>query len=138
MPAYGLAGKHYFMANKAKRLSRENRRARIAALATDLPDDALGSLLEFAEFLQTKYPAVEQQTLEITTIDRPDKESVIAAIKRLSKTYPMLDKKILFEQTSVAMTAHVMQDMLPKESIDRLEAVFRKEYDKLVGDRNNA
>ena len=125
------------MVKKAKRLSGEDKRARIAVLATDLPDDALDSLLEFAEFLRTKYPAIEQQILEITAIDRPDNESVVKAIKRLTKTYPMLDKKILFEQTSIAMTAHVMQQVSPKESIDRLEAVFRKEYDNLVADHEN-
>lgn len=120
------------MANKAKHSSREDKLPHLATLAADLPDEALDSLVEFAGFLRTKYPVIEQPVLEITAIDRPDNESVVKAIKRLSKTYPMLDKKILFEQTSIAMTAHVMQQVSPKESIDRLEAVFRKEYDALL------
>ena len=36
-------------------------------------------------------------------IPRPETESVIAAIKRLSKTYPMLERKLLFNQTSILM-----------------------------------
>jgi len=44
----------------------------------------------------------------------------------------MLDKKILFEQTSAAMSAHVLNEVSAKESIDRLEKVFRKEYEDLI------
>ena len=103
---------------------------RLATLASGLPDQAQRSLLEFAEFLSHKYP-VENQATEpaLVPIERPPKETVIAAIRRLTKTYPMLEKEVLFQQTSQAMSDHVLQSVSVKESIDRLEAVFRKEYE---------
>lgn len=93
-------------------------------------------LHEFAGFLAQKYPPEVATITEIVPIARPDKEGVIPAIKRLSKTYPMLDKKVLFEQTSAAMSAHVLKEISSEESIDRLEKVFRKEYDDLIEREN--
>ncbi len=112
------------------------RKENLATLATiypRLPDEALKTLCEFAEFLAQKYPAAEQATQNKQPIARPKEESVIAAIKRLSKTYPMLDKKVLFDQTSAAMSAHVLQEVSSKESIDRLEEVFSKAYQTYLG-----
>lgn len=105
--------------------------ATLEAIYPKLPDDALATLSEFAGYLADKYPADEQASEEMNPIPRPDDESVIAAIKRLAKTYPMLDKRILFDQTSAAMSAHVLQEVSSKESIDRLEGVFRKAYEAL-------
>ena len=117
---------------KNKTPTRDSRLAELADIAVQLPDDALASLHEFAGFLANKYPPEAQLTAEIVSIARPEKEGVIPAIKRLSKTYPMLDKKVLFEQTSAAMSAHVLNEVSAKESIDRLEKVFRKEYEDLI------
>ena len=101
----------------------------IASICSKLPDEALVSLQEFAQFLAQKYPPIAaEEAQKISPISRPKEENVVAAIRRLAKTYPMLDKKILFEQTSTAMTEHVMQDVPSVKSIDRLEAVFEKEY----------
>lgn len=111
---------------------RKDNLAALEAIYPHLPDQALATLCEFAEYLANKYPAVEQAAVEKLPIPRPDEESVIAAIKRLSKTYPMLDKKILFEQTSVAMSAHVLQEVSSEESIDRLEDVFSQAYQAFV------
>ena len=105
--------------------------ATLEAIYPKLPDEALATLSEFAGFLADKYPEEAQISKQLNPISRPDDESVIAAIKRLAKTYPMLDKKVLFDQTSAAMSAHVLQDVTSKESIDRLEKVFRKAYDAL-------
>jgi hypothetical protein len=115
--------------NKSKNLSRASRLAETTDIAAQLPDEALLTLHEFAGFLANKYPPESLTPIEIIPFERPEKEGVIPAIKRLSKTYPMLDKKVLFEQTSAAMSAHVLNEVSPEESIDRLEAVFRKEYD---------
>lgn len=105
--------------------------ATLEAIYPKLPDEALATLSDFAGYLADKYPSTEQISKELNPIPRPDNESVIAGIKRLAKTYPMLDKKILFDQTSAAMSAHVLQEVSSKESIDRLEKVFRKAYEAL-------
>jgi len=98
-------------------------------MAVQLPDDALATLHEFAAYLADKFPPEEVAVIEIVPIPRPHKEGVIPAIKRLSKTYPMLDKRILFEQTSAAMSEHVLNEVSASDSIDRLESVFREEYE---------
>lgn len=101
----------------------------IETICANLPDEGLASLQEFAQFLAEKYPPVITPEIEaVNPIPRPKQETVVAAIRRLTKTYPMLDKKILFEQTSIAMTEHVMQQVPTVDSIDRLEVVFEKEY----------
>ncbi len=117
---------------KNKTPTRGSRQEELADIAAWLPDDALASLHEFAGFLGNKYPPEVLATAEIVPITRPEREGVINAIKRLSKTYPMLDKRVLFEQTSAAMSAHVLNEVTAKDSIDRLEKVFRKEYEDFI------
>ncbi len=91
------------------------------------------SLLAFAEFLVERStressaaePAPPQQPKAIA---RPDKESVVGAIKRLAKTYDMLDRADMLSETSSLMTAHVMQGRAAKDVIDDLEQVFAEHY----------
>lgn len=121
------------MAKKSTAQSRKAKLASLEEILEALSDETLATLIDFAEFLHKKYPAKARRRIQaVKRIKRPEDESVIAAIKRLSRTYPMLDKKILFEQTSVAMSAHVMQDISPQDSIDRLETVFREAYDTFL------
>jgi len=94
------------------------------------------TLLSFAEFLLSQ--SVNQSDLEqgdkkqIHTkpldIVRPDNESVIKAIKRLSETYPMVDKDNILHPISDLMTAHMLQGKVAEKVIDELETVFLKEY----------
>ena len=97
------------------------------------------SLLEFAEFLATRttgdqpLPAVP----EPTPIPRPEKETVVGAIKRLSATYSMLDKPELLNETSVLMTQHVMQGRAADEVIDDLEDLFKRFYEQLLNTSNS-
>ncbi len=121
---------------KSKCPSRVSRLEETADIAAQLPDEALLMLHEFAGFLANKYPPKAVSPVEVVSIPRPQKEGVIPAIKRLSKTYPMLDKKVLFDQTSAAMSAHVLNEVSPEESIDRLESVFRKEYEDYLSRMN--
>jgi hypothetical protein len=90
------------------------------------------SLLDFAEFLAMREaqqaaqpPAADSRP---ANIPRPPSESVVAAIRRLSKTFPMLDREALLHETSALMTAHVMQGRPAADVIDELEAVFRRHY----------
>lgn len=95
-----------------------------------LDEQGRKSLLDFAEFLQSRQPetvAVPQEPLDIP---RPDSESVVKAIKRLTKTYPMIDKGQLFNETSLLMSQHIMQGREAVEVIDELESMFRERYEK--------
>lgn len=104
---------------------------RLKHIYSALPAAEQKSLLDFAEFLLSR---VEQHSppLEINLIARPPTESVVAAIKRLSQTYPMLDKGQLFHETSALMTQHLMQGRPAAEVIDELETLFMKHYNRFL------
>ena len=91
-------------------------------------------LLEFAEFLVGKSSdmiAEDSETPEKPLdIARPENESVIAAIKRLSKSYSMLNKDDMLHETSDLMTSHVLKGRPAEEVIDELEILFVTHYEK--------
>jgi hypothetical protein len=64
-------------------------------------------------------------------IERPAGESVVGALKRLSKSYPMLDKTVLLGATSELVATTIMQGSDPAGVIDELEVIFRKHYEQL-------
>lgn len=91
------------------------------------------TLSAFAEFLaQSKVaPDIPIAAIEAPQpIERPESESVVRAIKRLSATYPMLDRKQLLHQTSDLVTQHVMQGRKAAEVIDEIERIFAEQYEK--------
>jgi hypothetical protein len=59
---------------------------------------------------------------------RPEGESVVMAIKRLTRTYPMLDRRKLMGPTSLLMSQHALQGRAATEVIDELEVVFERHY----------
>ena len=97
------------------------------------------SLLHFAEFLVQKADdSTDDQPEEIPKPilqERPDEETVVGAIKRLTASYPMLEKDKLFNETSVLMTKHVMQGHEAHLVIDELEVLFQRHYDELINDQ---
>lgn len=91
-------------------------------------------LLDFAEFLVTKSPDLIEEDSELVVeplqIPRPENESVIGAIKRLSKSYSMLNKDDMLHETSDLMSSHVLKGRPAKEVIDELEVLFITHYEK--------
>ena len=105
---------------------------RLLELLARLPEAKAQALLDYAEFLAARHG----DTLETTTpldIPRPDSETVVKAIKRLSATYPMLDRSKILNETSVLVTQHVMHGRDAVEVIDELEILFRREFDRYSG-----
>ena len=92
------------------------------------------TLLRFAEFLNGQ-EAVPSSTVSVPAepedIPRPRDETVIAAIKRLRQTYPMINRDTIFHETSALMTQHVMQGREAEEVIDELESLFLKQYQQM-------
>ena len=89
------------------------------------------TLLSFAEFLlhQARVDRVPPPALaEPNPIPRPESESVVAAIRRLSQTYAMLDRGPMLNETSALMSAHVLQGRAAAEVIDELEGLFARYY----------
>ena len=89
------------------------------------------TLLAFADFLVARAepsshpPAVAR---EPRPVPRPEQESVVGAIKRLSQSYDMLERDVLLHETSALMSAHVLQGRSANAVIDELEALFARHY----------
>lgn len=106
----------------------EKRLGEIIAL---LAEEQVEQLLDYAEFLAQRYPA-QREVPKPDIIPRPEQESVVKAIKRLSASYPMLDRSKMLNETSVLMTQHVIQGRDAVEVIDELELLFLRHYETLA------
>jgi hypothetical protein len=113
---------------------------RLQNLFRQLTEKDQESLLSFAEFLQAR---ASSQAVTLVrslpvpkTIPRPSEESIIAAIKRLSQCYYMLDKSKMLHETADLVTQHCLQGQELQGVIDRLEQVFSQHYDNFVRDFN--
>jgi len=99
------------------------------------------TVLHFAEFLVQNADANDDsQPEEIPKPilqERPAEETVVGAIKRLTASYPMLEKDKLFNETSVLMTKHVMQGHEAQLVIDELEVLFQRYYEELVNNNKD-
>ncbi len=93
----------------------------------------------FAEFLaqrggqRAQAPAVPAPVdlPEPEFIPRPEGEKVVAAVKRLARSYFMLDKTKMLGVTSELMTQHIVQGRDAAEVIDELERLFETHYREL-------
>lgn len=125
-------------------------REQLQELFDRLSEQDQRSLVDFAEFLAQRggsapFPAAysmpaaapvpkEVVVPEPDSIERPESEKVVSAIKRLSRTYFMLDKTRMLGHTSGLMTQHIMSGRDAVEVIDELEEIFRREYELLKGE----
>jgi len=98
------------------------------------------AFLAFGEFLKTRANPENPQTVVeslLVDIPRPETESVIKAIKRLSATYPMVDKETILHPISNLMTSHIIQGRKASEVIDDLQDLFLSEYESLKNYQDN-
>jgi hypothetical protein len=110
---------------------------KLLSLFKKLADSERESLFAFAEFLASRSTDLPREPIpEPQHRPRPENESVVAAIKRLSATYSMLDKPQLLNETSVLMTQHVMQGKEADEVIDEMETLFDRFYQQLINERD--
>jgi len=101
-----------------------------------LDERARDSLLDFARYLAARQaPDGTQETppAEPLGLPRPEEETVVAAMRRLSRNYPMLNKDELLHQAAALMNAHVMQGRSAAEVIDELEALFQAAWRRYAG-----
>lgn len=102
---------------------------RLTAIFHSLGEDDRRTLLRFAEFLAANEgKELRQGPLEPESLPRPHKETVVAAIKRLSRSYHMLDRSRMLNETSALMGAHVINGRPAEEVIDELEGLFARHY----------
>lgn len=92
------------------------------------------ALLAFAEFLSAR--AEQHRISAVPSAPKPGPgpkgESVVAAMKRLSAHYPMLDKAKLLDTASRLMGEHVLRGRPAAEVIAELEALFGQHYQTLL------
>lgn len=107
----------------------DDAQSRITQILLSLSDAQRKQLLDFAEYLLQKHGSepVPDTPLDIK---RPDEETVVDAIKRLTVTYPMLDTEHLLHEVGELMTQHVMQSRSAAAVIDDLEALFGRSHKK--------
>jgi len=114
-------------------MSRKQQEKIIGVLDSLSPSDQ-AAVLSFAEFLLSRtaiaqaVPAAAVEIPEPELGPRPQDEKVVAAIKRLSKAYYMLDKSKMLGVTSDLVTQHILQGREAVEVIDELEQVFADHY----------
>jgi hypothetical protein len=101
------------------------------------PEDR-ATLLAFAEFLRQRNPTATDMSRaacveipEPAPIVRPPQESVVAGLKRLSQTYPMLSKTEMLNATSELVARHIMMGTDAAQVIDQLEDIFAEHYRRL-------
>lgn len=92
------------------------------------------TLMAFAEFLAARGEESGGTPAQPLPIARPEAETVVMAVKRLTRTYPMLDRRSLFAETSQFMAAHALEGRAAAEVIDELEAVFQRHYKTMMSD----
>ena len=106
--------------------------ARLEQIMRALSGEDRQSLLAFAEFLHARSAELRTEVAAPVIIPRPEGETVVAAIKRLSAQYPMLEKGKLLDAASRLMGEHVLRGRKADEVITELQQVFESHYQDLV------
>ena len=99
-----------------------------------LDDERRASLVEYAEFLQSKGGLVKKEIGEPQAIRRPESETVVGAVKRLKQTYPMIASMTVFSAASSLMTQHMVNGRDVVEVIDEMEKLFEESFEKMLKD----
>jgi len=91
-------------------------------------------IIRFAKFLHLEKSTQHESKTSVTApvkIPRPRIESVVSAIKRLRKTYPMLEADVLMNEAAEQMTAHLVKGKKAADAIDELEVIFYHKYQEI-------
>ncbi len=138
-----------------------NREQRLQEILRSLPEAEADSLLDYAEFLLLRAPQKQllqtlttaaagasmaesssmspppeiepEVNLEPANIPRPEKETIIGAVKRLSETYHMLSTDKMLHETADLVGQSMMGTRDTADVINDLEQVFRRYYEKQFG-----
>lgn len=129
----------------------------LLSLFNSLSEQDAQTLLRFAEFLANSDSPIEivspgnevavqeeaqgqtktsQSVPQPVHIERPQEEKVVEALKRMSATYPMLEKKHLLDKASALVAQHVMFGQPAAIVINQIEDMFKKAYEKFVEEFN--
>lgn len=107
---------------------------RLLACFRELPARHKTTLIEFAEFLRARAGAAAgsgAMPAKPRRIKAAQGETVVMAVRRLRRSYPMLDRRKLMHETSRCMAEHALEGRPAAEVIAELETVFARHYRKM-------
>ncbi len=110
--------------------------SRLNEIINTLPKKHASQLLDYAEFLFQRH-GEDRTNLSKCDIERPAAESVVRAIQRLTRTYPMLEPSSLLTETSEILSQNMVGGKSVDESIDKLEQLFQNCYTALQASKKN-
>ena len=114
-------------------MNADERRQALLAAFEQLDAGQQDLLMEFAATLAVRDGASVPATKRPEP--RPAGESVVAAIKRLTRVYPGAERRRLMGPVSMLMAQHALQGRAAVEVIDELEALFERQHSEAA--RNN-
>ncbi|MGV3628880.1 MAG: Crp/Fnr family transcriptional regulator [Betaproteobacteria bacterium] len=102
------------------------RRQALLAAFDGLDEAQQDALMDFAATLAARDEG--SKTAAIKPEPRPAEESVVAAIRRLTRSYPAVERRRLMGPVSTLMAQHAVQGREAAAVIDDLEAVFEQHH----------
>jgi hypothetical protein len=124
---------------KAKEVPAAKGEKNLLDLFDQLTSEQQDKLIAFAEFL-TGGVQEGPVAAEPVAIARPAAETVTMAIRRLAKSYPMLDRRRLMGEASQLLAQHALEGRPSAAVIDDLELLFSRcfEQHKAKGESRRA
>ncbi len=110
---------------------------KITQLFSALNEQDQQTLIAFAEFLHANKTSPIEEIAKPKIIPPIDDESVIAALKRLSVMYSMLDKTKMLNEASELVSQHVMQGRDKADVIKSCEKLFEDHYQLMLNRKEN-
>ena len=104
---------------------------RLLAIFRALEADDRHALQAYAEFLAVR-GGMRSTAATVAAEPAPEGETVVMAIKRLTRTDPMIERRKLIGRTSELMAEHALQGRAAVEVIAELEVVFEEHFRKSV------
>jgi len=108
---------------------------KITKLFSALNEQDQKTLMAFAEFLHANKTSHVEEIAKPKIIPPIDEESVIAALKRLSAMYYMLDKTKMLNEASELVSQHVMQGRDKADVIKSCEQLFEDHYQSMFNSK---
>lgn len=70
-------------------------------------------------------------------LERPARETVVAAMRRLRSTYPMIEAQTLLHRAAGLLAEHALQGRAAEAVIDELETLFATHYERFRAQHEN-
>ncbi len=99
-----------------------------------MDDERKRSLSDYADFLYAQADPINKVIPLPDDSPRPDKETVVGAVKRLKAKYHMIESMKVLSRASELMTDNMVKGRDVAEVIDEMEILFAGAYKKILLD----